>query len=170
MRLQLRTPEHSTVIAYLDAQRRHALEILDGLDEPALRRPVLPSGWSCLGMIRHLTVDVELFWFRAVVAGEQAAIAEVSAVQNAWNVDADTSARRVFAAYRSAIEQANAVIGATSLDAAPAWWPAELFGGWRLDTVRAVLMHVLTETACHTGHLDAARELIDGRQWLVLAD
>ena len=28
--------------------------------------------------------------------------------------------------------------------------------------------HVITETACHAGHLDAARELIDGRQHLVL--
>jgi len=29
-------------------------------------------------------------------------------------------------------------------------------------------LHVITETACHAGHLDAARELIDGRRWLVL--
>jgi Protein of unknown function (DUF664) len=28
------------------------------------------------------------------------------------------------------------------------------------------MLHVITETACHAGHLDAARELIDGRQWL----
>ncbi|MGW9134077.1 hypothetical protein [Streptomyces sp. NPDC055681] len=26
----------------------------------------------------------------------------------------------------------------------------------------------MTETACHAGHLDAARELIDGRRWMVL--
>ncbi len=35
----------------LDGQRRHVLGILDGLDEAALRRPVLPSGWHCLGMV-----------------------------------------------------------------------------------------------------------------------
>jgi len=27
---------------------------------------------------------------------------------------------------------------------------------------------VITETATHAGHLDAARELIDGRTWLIL--
>jgi Protein of unknown function (DUF664) len=27
---------------------------------------------------------------------------------------------------------------------------------------------VITETACHAGHLDAVRELIDGRTWMVL--
>jgi hypothetical protein len=39
-----------------------------------------------------------------------------------------------------------------------------------MDTVRQLLLHTLTETACHTGHLDAARELIDGRKWLVLTE
>ena len=27
---------------------------------------------------------------------------------------------------------------------------------------------MITETATHAGHLDAARELIDGGQWIVL--
>ncbi|WP_327180294.1 DinB family protein [Streptomyces sp. NBC_01335] len=27
---------------------------------------------------------------------------------------------------------------------------------------------LIAETACHAGHLDAARELTDGRRWLVL--
>lgn len=27
---------------------------------------------------------------------------------------------------------------------------------------------MISEVACHAGHLDAAPELIDGRQWLVL--
>jgi hypothetical protein len=31
-------------------------------------------------------------------------------------------------------------------------------------------VHVIAETACHAGHLDAARELIDGRQWVVLTE
>jgi Protein of unknown function (DUF664) len=30
------------------------------------------------------------------------------------------------------------------------------------------MLHVIKETACHAGHLDAARELIDGRQRIVL--
>lgn len=38
-------------------------------------------------------------------------------------------------------------------------------GGWRLDSLFEVVQHVLVETACHAGHLDAARELLDGRTW-----
>ena len=33
-------------------------------------------------------------------------------------------------------------------------------------TVRDVVLHVIEETARHAGHLDVARELIDGRTGL----
>jgi uncharacterized damage-inducible protein DinB len=162
--------EIKTLLGYLNAQREHVLGILEGLDEEALRRPLLPSGWSCLGLLRHLALDVEQFWFRAVVAGEQAVIAEQASVASAWHVSPDVPAEAVFEMYRREIERANTIITATPLETAPAWWPPELFGDWRLDTLREILLHVMTETACHAGHLDAARELIDGRQWLVLTD
>lgn len=79
-------------------------------------------------------------------------------------------ATAVLDAYRREIELADAIIAATSLDSAPARWPEDLFGSWRLDDVREILLHVIAETACHAGHLDAARELIDGRQWTVLTE
>ncbi|MBC7557933.1 MAG: DUF664 domain-containing protein, partial [Dermatophilaceae bacterium] len=72
--------------------------------------------------------------------------------------------------YRQQIDLTNAIITTNPLDAAPAWWPKELFGDWRLDNLREVILHVLTETAVHAGHLDAARELIDGRTWLVVTE
>lgn len=162
--------ETTTLLRYLNDQREHALGILEGLDEEALRRPAMPSGWTCLGMIQHLALDIERFWFRAVIAGEQAAIDELADIADAWQVDPGLPAESVFDAYRQEIERANAIISTTSLDAAPAWWPPDLFGDWRLDTVREVILHVVTETACHAGHLDAARELIDGRLWFVMSD
>lgn len=153
--------------AWLDQQRHHALDILEGLDEEALRRPLLPSGWNCLGMVRHLA-DLERFWFRSVVTGDQTADNEpIVATANPWLIGEDVRSAEVFAAYQREIELANAVIAATPLDASPAWWP-DFFGDWRLDSFREILFHVMTETACHAGHLDAVRELIDGRQWLVL--
>ncbi len=50
----------------LDRQREHVLGVLEGLSEEDLRRLVLPSGWSCLALLRHLTLDVERFWFAGV--------------------------------------------------------------------------------------------------------
>jgi hypothetical protein len=163
--------EGRALLAYLNAQREHVLGILEGLDEEALRRPVLPSGWSCLGLVRHLALDDERFWFRGIIAGEQTVIDQVAeGPDDAWHVGLDVPAGAVFDLYRQQIDLSNAIIAATDLDSAPAWWPKELFGDWRLDNVREVILHVLTETAVHAGHLDAARELIDGKAWLVLTE
>jgi hypothetical protein len=161
--------EREMLLAYLNAQRTHVFGILEGLSEEDLRRPMLPSGWNCLGLVQHLALDVERFWFRAVIAGEQTVIDAVTEVGGAWQVAPDARAEDIFDVYRQEIDFANAIITATSLDTAPAWWP-NFFGGWRLDDLRDLVLHVIAETACHAGHLDVVRELIDGRRWLVLTD
>jgi uncharacterized damage-inducible protein DinB len=159
----------TALLASLASARRHVLGILEGLDEEALRRPVLPSGWSCLGLVNHLALDVERFWFRGVVAGDQEVVDDVAGEPSeAWRVGPEASAASVLEGYRRACAASDAVLAATSPDAPPAWWPEQLFGGWRHDDVQAVVLHVLVETATHAGHLDAARELIDGRTWMVL--
>lgn len=163
--------EITTLLSYLGAQRNHVLGILEGLDEDALRRPVLPSGWTCLGLVQHLALDIERFWFRGIVAGEQNVIDELAeALDDAWQVAPDVPFDAVFDVYRQEIKLANGIITATPLTTAPAWWPKDLFGSWRLHTLREIILHVMTETACHSGHLDAVRELVDGRTWLVLTE
>lgn len=162
------TAEPMALLDQLRAQRRHVLTALDGLDEPALRRPVLPSGWTCLGLVQHLTLDVERFWFEAVLAGDQAAIATLPEGAQGWTVAPEVPAAQVLAGYRSQAERSDAVVQATALDAVPAWWPTDLFGEAMIDDARGLLLHVITETATHVGHLDVVRELIDGRQRLVL--
>jgi uncharacterized damage-inducible protein DinB len=161
------TKESQALASSLADQRNHVLGILDGLSDQDLRRPMLPSGWTCAGLIHHLAIDVERFWFRAVVAGEPMPDDEPD---NAWQVPAGLTAAAVLDGYRREMELADAIIAATSLDSPPAWWPEELFGSWRLDDLREILLHVIVETATHAGHLDAARELIDGRQWIVLTE
>jgi hypothetical protein len=89
---------------------------------------------------------------------------------NAWQVPANLTATAVLDAYRRELELSDAIISATPLDSPPAWWPQDLFGSWRLHDLREILLHVIAETACHADHLDAAREFIDGRQWIVLTE
>jgi uncharacterized damage-inducible protein DinB len=156
------------LLEVLNGQREHVLETLAGLSDEDLRRPVLPSGWSMLGLVNHLALDVEEWWFRAVLTGEQAAIDEVTGTENAWQVPPAAPAAAVIGNYRRQAELASAIITATDLSTAPVWWPEDRFGSLPLDNLRQLLLHVITETACHAGHLDAARELIDGKQWLVL--
>lgn len=151
----------------LTAQRAHVIGILEGGDEQALRRPVGPFDWSCLGLVQHLTLDVERFWFRGVVAGELS-VTDGEPGSSSWALAPDATADGVFAAYRKEIALADAVIATTSVETAPGWWPQDVWGDWRLADLGAVLLHAITETACHASHLDAARETIDGRRWMVV--
>lgn len=151
----------------LDRQREHVVGILQGLPEEDLRRPVLPSGWSCLGLLQHLTLDVERFWFPGVIAGEPDVAGQLTTGAEAhWWVPEGKSADEVFVDYRVAITRADAVLTAAEPEQEPAAWPVKIWPTWRLPDVRHILIHVLTEVACHSGHLDAARELIDGTTWL----
>jgi len=169
MSQQTSADEKAMLLAYLNAQRNHVLGILEGLSEEDLRRPVLPSGWSCAGLVQHLALDVERFWFRTIVAGEpEQSDISPEIMANAWQVPADVPVDTVFDLYRQEIARADAVIAATPLDASPAWWPEDRWPNWRHENLRQVILHVITETACHAGHADVVRELIDGRAWLVV--
>jgi uncharacterized damage-inducible protein DinB len=162
------TWERELLLERLDGCRRHILEQLEGLSDDHLRRPVLPSGWTCLGLVRHLTLSDERYWFETVMAGGD--LAYWPEGPNAdWVVGADEQSDSVLAAYRDAVDASNALIAGLSLDTPPArpedWWPS---AGLRFPDLRSVIMHVIVETATHAGHLDAARELLDGRQHIVL--
>jgi hypothetical protein len=161
--------ETSVLLTSLDAQRRHVVGIIDELEEVDLRKSLVPSGWTPLGLVQHLTLDVERFWFLAVVAGDQRTIDELDSGDDSWRLNAGVSGAVVFERYRAAAAAANQIIDSVALDAKPLWWPAEQFGDWRLESVREILLHVIEETACHAGHLDVMRELLDGKQWIVQA-
>jgi hypothetical protein len=157
--------ESATLLNSLTSQREHVLGILEGLSDADLRRPVLPSGWTCIGLVQHLAVDVERFWFRNVMAGEP--MDPTADEEDAWQVGADVRSDDVLSLYRQEIDLADAIIARSDMDGAPAWWP-DFFPSFRFDNLRQIMLHVIAETACHAGHLDAARELIDGRTWLIL--
>ena len=159
--------EKDALLASLNSQREHVLGVLAGLSEDAQRQPVpLPSGWTPLGMVRHLALELEQFWFRGAVAGEQITL---TSGDEAWQVPVDLPGAAILDLYREEITKANAIIAATTIDAMPKWWP-DFFTNFPPRPLRKTMLHVITETAAHAGHLDAARELIDGGQWLVLTE
>lgn len=160
--------ERAVLLSRLAGQRAHVLAQLEGLSDEQLRRSVLPSGWSCLGLVRHLTLSDERYWFEVVVAGKPLDFWP-EGDNGDWLVGPDESAAEVIDAYRSAMASADEIIAARRLDDAPQqpedWW-AE--AGLSFPDLRTVVVHVMVETAVHAGHLDAARELLDGHQHLVL--
>jgi len=152
------TAEADSLVSYLDQQRESVLDIVDG-----------PSGWTCLGLIHHLAVDDERYWFRGVAAGEP--IEFPAGEDPGWLVGPEITAEQVFSLYREETALANAIIAATPLDAParrrdPRWdawgWPEPE----QTVNLRWIILHMIEETARHAGHLDAARELLDGRTGL----
>lgn len=160
--------ERAVLLRALAGQREHILRQLEGLTDEQLRRPVLPSGWSCLGLVRHLTLSDERYWFEVVVAGEPMDFWPDGATGD-WLVGPQEPAPEVVGAYRSAIARSTEIIAGRRLADPPEhaedWWGTV---GLAFPDLRSVIVHVLVETSVHAGHLDAVRELLDGRQHIVM--
>ncbi len=69
-----------------------------------LRRPVLPSGWHCLGLVKHLALSDEHYWFRCVVAGEPLDFFP-EGPNGDWQVGPEEPAAEVFERYRAEIRR-----------------------------------------------------------------
>ena len=147
---------------WLSAKRAHVREQVEAMAEADRRSSRLPSGWTPLGLVSHLTLDVERFWFRAVLAGEQVELPEG---YEGWTADPGTGTEEILAAYAEECRAVDALIADMPLEQAPAWWPME--GDPPFGSLHELLIHVLVETATHAGQLDVARELADGGQRLV---
>jgi hypothetical protein len=72
---------------------------------------------------------------------------------------------RTFAFYRDQIGRADAVVATTPLPARPIG-RHNREGTEHVTDLRTIMLHMIEETARHAGHLDAARELPDGRTGL----
>jgi uncharacterized damage-inducible protein DinB len=147
--------ERAALLHFLAAQRDSALAILDGLSEADARRSVVPSGWTPLSLTEHLG-GVERHWFGLALGGDTAHTPAVPG-------EPRTLAEAV-AAFRAEIERSDALLAGFALDDPLTVVPSELPG--EIDTVRDMLLHVIEELARHCGHLDIARELLDGRTGL----
>jgi uncharacterized damage-inducible protein DinB len=152
------------LLAWLDATRTHVAEQVRAMPEEARRRSHVPSGWTPRGVIRHLTLDVERVWFRAVMAGEHL---EIPKGYDGWTAPESQSDDELLEQYAIECRLATAAVSDLELHAKPAWW-FEDSGNPPHSSLREILLHVIVETATHAGHLDICRELADGGQRLVL--
>ena len=154
------------LLARLADERAHVLSAVHGLTEEDMSRSVVPSGWTITQLLNHLAYDDELFWISAVLGGDPEAIA---ALHDGW-ASPPMSGAEAIAVYRGAIECSDRVLAATELDRPPRWWPpAATFDAPPMRDGHEVVFRVLGETSVHAGHLDIVRELLDGRQHLVLS-
>jgi Protein of unknown function (DUF664) len=149
------------LLEYLEFQRSSVRSIVDGLDEESWHAPAVPSGWTVAGMVEHLG-NVERHWFQEVVAG--------SPVDLPWDAGrppydpemvftCDRPSSDVLGYYRRQCDESGKILSGASLSDIP----RGRHGDEEVPSVRWVILHVIEETAAHTGHLEIARELLDGR-------
>lgn len=152
----------------LGRARRHVLSIIDELTPEQMASASLPSGWKPLEMVRHLTLGGERYWISSIVGGEP--LDWVPEGERAdWQTPPDATPGDIVDGYKRQIASSDSVLE-TCDPSAPPRQRDPLWDEWGVEfpTNRSVLLHLIVETATHAGHLDAAVELIDGRQRLVL--
>ena len=163
-----REPADQVLLDFLGAQRAAVLAIVADLDEEAWHRPVVPSGWTPAGLVEHLG-GAEWHWFQGVVTGAEPELP--GDLDDAPPYDptaafvSDEPSSEVVAFYRDQCARSDAVLEKTPLSARP----RGRHGGPDKDQppdVRWIVLHMIEETARHAGHLDIARELIDGQTGL----
>ncbi|MFD9700546.1 DinB family protein [Lentzea sp. NPDC059081] len=147
------TGELDVAHAFLRFQRHCVLKKAEGLTDEQLRRQLVASGTSILGLVQHLA-EAERGWFRHHLAGgEWAEEAELG-----MTVPLDRAAADVLDDYRAAIAESDRAIEAAGDPEALMAIPVD---GTR-KSLRWLLAHMTTETARHAGHADVLREQIDG--------
>jgi uncharacterized damage-inducible protein DinB len=145
---------------YLAWYREALLRKLAGLSDDQLRTPVEPMGWAPLGLVQHLGW-VERRWMRWGFVAEDVVAYPPGGDEAEWTIPADRSTGAVLAAYRAEVAASDSVLATAELSD-----PAGVGGRFRTleqaPTLGRILFHLLQEYARHVGHLDIARELIDG--------
>jgi uncharacterized damage-inducible protein DinB len=151
--------EKDVLSGFLDHYRATMLEICEGLSDEQLRRTMVPSGTSLIGMLHHL-VYVERGWFEETIAGlnvEYPFDDDEDDPDVDFRVPPEMTAQEVFDLYRHQCARSREILAAASLDD-PVTGEKR-----RADyNVRWVLVHMIEETARHAGHADILREQIDG--------
>jgi uncharacterized damage-inducible protein DinB len=156
------TPDlRGLLLDYLDYYRAVIASKIEGLRDGTLTQTVVPSGWTPAGLVNHL-VNVERRWLRWGFLAEP--------VAHPWRDDdpaggwrsPDSSVAELQRQLTETGARVRAIVERHELNEVAA------IGGRFPDEASApqlqwILLHLIQEYARHAGHLDIARELIDGR-------
>lgn len=147
--------------AFLQQNRSVLMWKTEGLSDDMARQAPFASDLSMIGVLAHLAL-VETSWFREVFAGDDVDYLRDFGydfdedIHAEWHLMGTETLADARAVYTAAVEGANAVIETSDLEA----MSAQERGGDRFS-LRWTIIHMIEETARHTGHLDVLREHLD---------
>jgi hypothetical protein len=138
--------------AFLDEHRRALHDCLDGLTEEQVRRSLVPSRTTLLGLVKHATF-VEKVWFdEAITCRSRAEIGIPATPDESFVLEDGDTIDSVRRAHREACEDSRRATAGLTVD--------DVVRGNRRGPVplRWIYLHMLRELAQHCGHADILRE------------
>jgi len=146
-------------LTYLDYFRSVLLKKIDGLSEEKLRQSVLPSGWSPIELVKHLRC-VEMRWLVWGFEGKEVSDPWPDRRDHRWYVAPEESLGQLVEDLLAQAATTRLIVESHALQERGR--PGERWDGDQPATLERVLFHLVQEYARHIGHMDVARELIDG--------
>ncbi|HEY1705778.1 MAG TPA: DinB family protein [Trebonia sp.] len=164
--------ESQLLLRFVRDQRGAVLKIVAGLAEGAWQKPVLPTGWTVAGMLWHLA-GMEHHW-RDVIMGVQDELPQLDLPESdeeegEWDplapFEADLPSAVILRVYKAECARTDEILAATPLSAVPRGLEFHQDPEYaaEITSVRFIVLHIIEETATHSGHLEIARELLDGQ-------
>jgi hypothetical protein len=149
--------EREILEAYLDSYRQVIVGKLRGLSEDDVRRRLVPSQTTLIGLVKHAAA-VERSWFqhRLDQRPREKIAAHSRGDAASWQVDQDETIAAVIAEYAKACATSRQIAARFALDDTV---PHDRLGQVSL---RWIYVHMIEELARHAGHADILREQIDG--------
>jgi len=144
---------------YLEYFRSRLISKIEALPPAAQRASSLPSGWTPVELLRHLTY-VERRWLEWGFEGRDVGDPWGDRRDGRWYVGPAETLPELVAAARAQAGRSDAIIAAHDL--AEAGQPGERWAGEPPATLERVLFHLVQEYARHVGHLDIVAELATG--------
>jgi uncharacterized damage-inducible protein DinB len=144
---------------YLDYFRSRVLDKVAGLPLSELQQSRVPSGWTPLQLLKHLTF-VEVRWLEWGFEGQKVDNPWGDQEEDRWHVAPEETSEQLMAALQAQGKRSRAII--MTNDLAAIGQPGPRWNGANPSSLERILFHLMQEYARHLGQLDIIAELIDG--------
>ena len=148
--------ERTTLEAFLDDYRDIVARKVSGLSDDDARRHLVPSATTVGGLVKHLRW-AEYGWFEQFLQGRLDDNRRTHERSWEFELQPDESLPTLIADYQAQCEESRRIAAHYRLD--------HVLRHGRLNTtvsLRWIYVHMIQETARHTGQLDILREQLDG--------
>jgi uncharacterized damage-inducible protein DinB len=147
-------------LGYLDYFRSRLVSKMEALPAGDLRGSRLPSGWTPIELLRHVTY-AEMRWLEWRFEGREVGDPWGDDRNGRWYVGSDETLAELVAALHVQAARSRAVV--ESHDLADVGQPGEGWGDGGPGSLERILFHLVQEYARHLGQLDIVSELAEGQ-------